>query len=69
MTSVLVALVCLIGVAHAASASPYELALIRGFANPEDIEVAPAVGALLISEMGFEAPSSGGGLTAVPWSA
>jgi hypothetical protein len=55
-------------VAHAVSASPYDLALIRGFANPEDVELAPAVGALLVSEMGFGAPTSGGGLATVAWS-
>ena len=69
MISARIALVCLISVAHTAPASPYELVLIRGFANPEDVELAPAVGALLVSEMGFGAPLTGGGLAAVSWSA
>jgi len=71
MASVRVPLTCvLIAATHAAvAASSYELALVRGFANPEDVEIVPGIGALLVSEMGFGAPLSGGGLAAVPWSA
>jgi hypothetical protein len=54
--------------APAASATSYELALVRGFAKPEDVELVPTRGLLLVSEMGADAPSSGGALSAVAWS-
>src|SRR5262249_46857448 len=63
-----VAFVGVLAAAWAASASAAELTLVRGVANPEDVQLAPAFGVLLVSEMGFEAPMSGGGLSAVAWS-
>jgi hypothetical protein len=42
---------------------------VRGFAKPEDVELVPAIGLLLVSEMGADAPRSGGALSAVAWSA
>jgi hypothetical protein len=57
-----------IAAAQPVIAEEYALSLVPGFAKPEDVELAPATELLLVSEMGFGAPSNGGGLSAVPWS-
>jgi hypothetical protein len=59
----------MISAVQAATAATLELSLVRGFAKPEDVELVPGARILLASEMGFDAPTSGGGLSAVTWSA
>ncbi len=42
-----------------------DLATVCGFAKPEDVEAVPARSLVLVSEMGWNAPSSGGALSAL----
>lgn len=42
-----------------------DLATVCGFAKPEDVEVVPARSLVLVSEMGWDAPSRGGALSAL----
>jgi hypothetical protein len=42
-----------------------ELGTLCGFARPEDVELAPEAGVVLVSEQGWDAPEGGGAISAV----